>query len=179
MIIAATTLEIVSVVISAFIPIAIFAAGAWLAKQAREYEDERWVRRKRYDTRLERWQEISPKLNDLLCFFMLFGHFREVTPPDAIKRKRELDRAVFANQHVLERSFLDAYKTLMAVCFQTYTGLGEDAKIRASVNWQRAERGPDWRDDWAQLFVEEREASDPRDVESAYNELFSTYDKLV
>jgi hypothetical protein len=93
-IIAASTLEIVQVVISASIPVAIFGAGALLARQARQHEARQWIQRKRHDTRLERWQEIAPLLNDLLSFFMLFGHFKEVTPPEAIKRKRQLDRAV-------------------------------------------------------------------------------------
>jgi hypothetical protein len=176
--IAASTLDIVSVVISAFIPIAIFAAGALLAAQARRHEDVQWVRRKKYDTRLERWQEISPKLNDLLCFFMLYGHFREVTPPDAIKLKRQLDRAVFANKHIFGQGFLDDYRTLMDACFQTYVHLGEDAKIRASVWQQRAERGPTWREEWTPLFVAEEDASPSHDIERAYNNLFEAYDKL-
>jgi hypothetical protein len=87
-VIAASTLELVKLVISALIPIAIFGAGAFLAREARNHEERQWIRRKKYDTRLERWNEIAPLLNDLLCFFMCFGHFREVTPSTAVKRKR-------------------------------------------------------------------------------------------
>jgi hypothetical protein len=168
------------VVISACIPLAIFAAGALLATQAREFEANQWIQRKRYDTRLERWEEIAPLLNDLLCFFMLFGQFRDVTPPNAIKLKRQLDRAVYANQHVFGVPFLRAYDHFTSLCFKTYAGgVGRDALIRASVAVQRAERASAWRDSWDKLFVTDREDVRPReDLVAAYNALFKTYDEL-
>jgi hypothetical protein len=178
MTVAASNLEIVKVVISASIPIAIFAAGAFLAREGRRYEERQWIRRKRYDTRLERWQEISEPLNDLLCFFMLFGHFKEVTPVDAIKRKRQLDRAVYANRHTFGESFLTAYDSFMSLCFRTFVAVGRDALIRASVASQRRER-PLWDPEWDRLFVKEEEDVPPREeVIAAYNELFKIYDEL-
>ena len=179
MIIAVSSLEIVKVVISASIPVAIFGAGALLAKQAREYEANQWILRKRYDTRLERWQEIAPLLNDLLCFFMLFGHFREMTPPEAIKRKRQLDRAVHANHYIFGESFLTAYDNFMSLGFKTYVGVGQDALIRAPVAIQRAERGSTWQDSWREFFVGEQEVVPSRaDLAAAYNAVFKTYDEL-
>jgi hypothetical protein len=178
MTVGASTIDIVNVVISACIPIAIFAAGAHLAQQARAYEADQWKRRKRYDTRLERWQEISKPLNDLLCFFMLFGHFREVTPPEVIKRKRQLDRAVYANQHIFGEAFLETYSKFMALCFQTWAAVAEDAKIRASADLQRLERGSGWHDSWTRLFVAEEDASRRTDIEAAYNDLLRSYDEL-
>ena len=178
MTIAASTVEIVNLVISACIPVAIFAAGALLAQQARGYEERQWIRRKKYDSRLERWQEIAPALNDLLCFFMCFGHFREVTPPDAIKRKRQLDRAVFANSHIFGPAFLEAYRKFSALCFQTFVGVGEDAKLRASIVQQRAERHA-WDPGWDVLFVAEgRDVPPPGKITAAYDDLLKTYDEL-
>lgn len=179
MIIAASTLEIVKVVISASIPVAIFGAGALLAREARAYEANQWIQRKHYETRLERWQEIAPLLNDLLCFFMLFGHFREVTPPEAIKRKRQLDRAVYANQHIFGESFLTAYTSFMSLGFMTYVGAGRDALIRAPVALQSLERGSTWKPSWKEFFVDEQEVVPSRDdVAAAYNALLKTYDEL-
>lgn len=178
MALAASTLDIVSVAISACIPVAIFAAGALLAKQARDYEANQWIRRKQYDTRLERWQEVAPPLNDLLCFFMLFGHFRDVTPPKAIKLKRQLDRAVYGNQYIFGERFLDAYRTFMSVCFQTYVDVAQDAKIRASVAEQRAERGSAWDEQWSSMFVRESDTASHSEIEVAYNDLLRTYDQL-
>jgi hypothetical protein len=179
MTVAASTLEIVKVVISACIPIAIFAAGAYLAKETREYEERQWVRRRKYDSRVERWQEIAPPLNDLLCFFMLFGHFKEVTPPAAIKRKRQLDRAVYANQNIFGPDFLNAYGRFMSLCFVAYGGgLGADAKIRASVARQRAERGSTWKEEWEELFVAREDVPPQADVVAAYNDVIKTYDEL-
>ena len=179
MTVAASTLDVVNVVISACIPIAIFAAGIVLAKETRGYEERQWVRRKKYDSRVERWQEIAPPLNDLLCFFMLFGHFREVTPPGAIKRKRQLDRAVYANQNIFGPDFLSAYDEFMKRCFKAYAGgVGADGLIRASVARQRAERGSTWRDEWEKLFVAREDVPEPDVVAAAYNRVIETYDEL-
>jgi hypothetical protein len=178
MTVAASGLDIANLVVSACIPLAIFAAGAWLAKQARDYEERQWIRRKKYDTRIERWQEMAPALNDLLCFFMCFGHFREITPPDAIKRKRQLDRAVFANPHILGPAFLEAYTRFMDLCFRPYVRAREAAHIRASIVQQRAER-VEWEPSWEPLFVEdERDVSPQGDISAAYNHLLRTYDEL-
>jgi hypothetical protein len=178
MIFAASTLEIVKVVISACIPLAIFAAGAVLAREARRYEERQWVRRKKYDTRLERWQEIASPLNDLLCFFTLVGNFREITPPGAIKRKRQLDRAVYANRRIFGQSFLEAYDAFMALCFQTFVGAGQDAKIRASIARQRVERSLTWEDSWTPLFVREEDVPPQPNLIAAYNKVLETYDEL-
>ena len=130
-------------------------------------------------TRLERWQEIAPLLNDLLCFFMLFGHFKEVTPPEAIKRKRQLDRAAYANQHIFGESFLKAYNDFMSLGFKTYVRVGQDALIRARVASQKFERGSTWQDSWMELFVDEQQVVPSRDdLAAAYNALLKTYDEL-
>lgn len=110
--------------------------GRRLGEGNAEVEERQWVRRKKYDTRVERWEEIATPLNDPLCFFMLVGHFRGVTPPCAIKRKR---RAVYANRNIFGSTFLRAYDKFMLLCFQTYVGVATDAQIRASVALQRAE----------------------------------------
>ena len=73
---------------------------------------------------------------------MCFGHFREVTFSTAVKRKRQLDRAVHANKHTSSDRFMVAYGDFMRICFQTYGGFGETARLRASVTQQRRERDP-------------------------------------
>jgi hypothetical protein len=51
---------------------------------------------------------MAPKLNDLFCFFLCVGHFQEVTPPEALQRKRELDKTFFANAPLFDPAFADA-----------------------------------------------------------------------
>jgi hypothetical protein len=174
-----STLEVAKLMVSALIPLAIFGAGALLAREARKHEDHQWIRRKKYDTRLERWQEISPLLNDLLCFFMCFGHFRDVKPPDAVKLKRQLDRTVHANIHIFGDRFMEAYDKFMAACFETHAGVATDAKLRASVKQQQAERGSaKWDEKWVALFVPEGTAPRSIVVSQAYEDLLRSYDEL-
>jgi hypothetical protein len=47
---------------------------------------------------IELHKEMAPLMNDLMCFFRLIGHFREIDPPEALTRKRQLDRIFYATR---------------------------------------------------------------------------------
>jgi hypothetical protein len=175
-VIAATwnSLEVVKLIVGAMIPVAIFGAGLVLARETRRYEERRWVRQQQFEARLERWSKVGPLLNDLFCFFTLVGHFRS-----AVALKRELDRLVHADAHILGPSFMDRYYTFMSTCFQTYVGAGVDAQLRASVSRQRMERAnAAWDPAWDSLFVPEEEAVPLTHVTEAYAALAVTFQEL-
>jgi hypothetical protein len=180
-VIAATwnSLEVVKLIVGASIPVAIFGAGLVLARETRRYEERRWVRQQQFEARLERWSKVGPLLNDLLCFFTLVGHFRSIEPPRAVALKRDLDRLVHADAHILGPSFMDRYYTFMSTCFKTYVGAGVDAQLRASVSRQRMERGnAAWHPDWDSLFVPEEKAVPLTHVREAYAALAVTFQEL-
>lgn len=170
------SLEVAKLIVGSLIPVAIFCAGLMVARETRRYEDRQWVQRRLFDLRLDLWDGIGPPLNDLFCFFALVGHFRAIEPPRVIQIKREVDKIVHSNTHVLGPLFMERYYNLMAACFTTFVGAGEDAKLRASISIQRRERGL-WDDAWNRLFVSEREAS-PAEVAHAYDDLLSTFERL-
>ena len=179
--IAATwnSLEIVKLIVAALIPVAIFGAGFVLARETRRYEERRWVRQKHFETRLERWSIVGPLLNDLYCFFALIGHFRSVEPPKAITLKRDLDRLVHADPHIFGSDFMDRYDKFMSTCFQTYAGVGVNAKLRASAARQRIERGDAaWRPEWDSLFAPEEDVVPLAEVREAYAAVAATFQEL-
>jgi hypothetical protein len=180
-VIAATwnSLEIVKLIVQALIPVAIFGAGLVVARETRPYEERRWVREKQFETRLERWSNVGPLLNDLYCFFALVGHFRSIEPPKAIVLKRDLDRFVHADAHILGPAFMERYYTFMSACFQTYVGPGVDAKLWASAARQRIERGDAaWRPEWDSLFVQEADVVPVAQVRDAYASVAATFQEL-
>jgi hypothetical protein len=173
------SLEIVKLIVAALIPVAIFGAGLLLARETRGYEERRWVRQKQFETRLERWSIVGPLLNDLFCFFALIGHFRSVEPPKAIALKRDLDRLVHADAHILGPAFMERYYAFMSTCFQTYAGVGVDAKLRASAARQRIERGDAaWRPEWDSLFAREEDVVPVAQVREAYAAVAVTFQEL-
>jgi hypothetical protein len=86
-------------------------------------------------------------LNDLFCFFLIVGHFDEVTPPEALSRKRDLDRIFHAHAPLFSAEFRDTYQRFIDACFLAFTGEARPAELRASREAQKRERST-WDDDW-------------------------------
>jgi hypothetical protein len=169
------SLEVAKLVVGVLIPAAIFSASVYIARQTQTYERWKWVRERIFEVRLQRWNEIAPRLNDLRSFFLLIGPFREIDPPRVIELKVELDAIVFANTHVFGRSFMTRYEDFMDACFERW--VFANVTLRSSTTIQRRERGR-WDDSWNVLFVPEERASEPQVVEDAYQALLSTFENL-
>lgn len=116
--------------------------------------------RKLIDRRLELYDKLARPLNDLYCFFHLVGNFRDVAPPAAVARNRQLGKAVNVNEFLMSPEFRQRYDEFMAACFKTYTGPAKDAKLRSSVDTQRTER-QSWDEAWERCFVARHEEVTP------------------
>jgi hypothetical protein len=165
------SLEVAKLVVSALTPIVLFGLGFIVNRAGQRVELARWSRQKVIERRLELFNEMGPDLNDLFCFFLRVGHFKDITPPDAIGRKRKLDRTFHSNRPLFSRDFGDRYQAFLDTCFVPFTGAGEPAKLRASADEQRLERGADrWEPRWEGMFVES---------ETPVEEIARTYDALM
>jgi hypothetical protein len=147
-------LEIAKLAVAALMPVAIVVLGLPIAKAARRLDQAQWAGRKLIELRLELYAEMAPALNDLLCFFRCVGDFQDITPPEALKRKRRLDRAFFVNEYLMGEEFGRRYRAFIDACFLTYTGAAQPAQLRGSRKRQRAERS-DWDDAWDELLIPE------------------------
>jgi hypothetical protein len=173
-----TSLEIAKLVVAVLTPVLLFVLGIIVRRAASRVEDAQWGSRKLIERRLELYEEIAPRLNDLFCFFMRVGHFREVEPPKAIAVKRELDRTLHAHAPLFSREFEDSYREFMNACFKAFTGLGEDAKLRTFVQAQRYERGSSWKSEWERMFADGEEST-PDEIDASYNRLMDHFAEEV
>lgn len=161
------SLEVVSILVGVLTPVALALLGIAVtrngrraevaaARAARDLEANQWANRRAVERLIELHKEMAPLLNDLLCFFLLIGHFRAIDPPHAIDRKRQLDRIFYVNEHLFDDDFRGKYLAFMSVCFALWESAGQDAKIKASAARLRGERGPSvsWESHWDQLFAE-------------------------
>lgn len=172
-----TSLEIVKLVVAAATPLLVFALGVIVTRAARRLEDAQWAGRKLIERRLELYDEMAPLLNDLLCFFTLRGHFRDIAPRGALETKRKADQLFFVSRHLMEEGFGTYYLAFIDACFKHYAGTGRDALLRASVEQQRLERGAAaWDDTWTELYVvDPAEVTQPPDLTAAYEALMRSF----
>ena len=147
------------------------AFGVVFVIRLRSIDDALWQSRLIIYKRLEIYDQIAPDLNRIYCFRRLLGYWKEISPPDLIATKRRLDRAVNINRHLLSEEFYRAYLDFMGVTFRTFTGPGEDAKIRAVVVHELGDRRVHAAYDWDEAYEWMFDAEDmPTDyqVDEAY-----------
>jgi len=149
-----TSLEIAKLAVAASVPLAVVVLGMPIARAARRLDQAQWAGRKLIELRLELYAEMARPINDLLCFFRAVGNFQDITPPEALNRKRMLDKAFFVNEYLMSEEFSRRYHAFIDACFLMYTGPARPAQLRASLTRQRAER-PNWEDAWDDLLIPE------------------------
>jgi hypothetical protein len=124
------SLEATKLVVSLLTPVAIAVATYQynLSKDADVQQQERLKRL--VAKRIDLWDQMAPKMNDIYCYFLYVGRWKEFGPIEIIERKRQLDSLLYANQIIFSREFFASYQDFMAAAFQTYREFGKDAALR-------------------------------------------------
>lgn len=101
--------------------------------------------------RIEIYERIGPILNDILCFFSYTGNWKELTPIDIMRLKRELDKEMNINKPLFSEDLSKKYNAFMQLCFVSHSGWEHEEKIK-SLYELRQERDPNWLDDYIPYF---------------------------
>ena len=167
-----TSLGWAQLLVAGLTPVAVVAIGWWVARATKRLEHAQWSNRTLIERRLVLHDELAPGLNDLYCFFMCRGHFREITPRDAVSIKRDLDKTFYVNRFLFSESVFTAYERWSEVCFQHDARVAHDAPLRASAERQRVERGESWDPAWSDCFVTDSgDVTELPQIADAYTEL--------
>jgi len=152
------SLEIVKLIVSILTPIIVGYIAYRLAKIGNDMEKKQWSGRMIIEKRLEFYDQVVPDLNDLYCYYNRFGNWKELTPPEMVQKKRKLDKKFHVYSHIFKEDILLEYKIFIQNCFITYTGWGNDAKLRMNID-KRTDL-PNWKIEWNELFVSEEQVNE-------------------
>jgi hypothetical protein len=86
----------------------------------------------RVDQRFKLWEKVSPGMNDIYCYFLRVGNWKELDGQKVLARKRELDGLMYSNQIMWSPSFFKTYERFMTEAFRTYRGSGLNAALRTT-----------------------------------------------
>ncbi|WIJ24239.1 hypothetical protein [Devosia sp. RR2S18] len=165
-------LEVLKLVVSALTPIAVVVLGVKLNQRLKDLEQKQWRSRKLIEKRIELYDQISPALNDIYCYFMWVGEWKKSRPIDIISKKRTLDRQIHIYRYLLPKDFYDKYQSFMEMIFSTYNGAGEDARLKTAIQGGDGNRreSPDfkWIAEWDQCF-ETRQIASKSQLREAYH----------
>ena len=146
------SLEVAKLGVSFLTPLSVAVLGIWFTRIARRFEELQWANRKVIEKRFEVYDDLAAGLNDLLCFFTFVGNWKEVEPPIIVGLKRSLDRKFHLSAPLFSDAFGDHYHEYINACFSTYSGWGQDPKLRTPIGRRREAAGSRWRDEWNSMF---------------------------
>lgn len=162
----ADQIALASVIVSALTPIALIGVGYWLDRRIKHVEGSFEKERHLVEVRLELYREIAFKLNDLFAYFNFVGLWKELVCHEVIKRKRELDRHVYAYRPIFSDEFFTKYVAFTNAAFVTNTGWRRDAMLRTFTE-HRSEHG---NEELMSCFTQEDNRSE---IRVAYEELLA------
>jgi hypothetical protein len=147
------------------------AGGAWLAVSLdrRKAINEELIKK-----RLAVYDEMAPRLNDILCFFFCIGRFQSLPPAEIIKHKRALDLSINLYAPLFSPALRTAYDAMLKYCFVIYAGgTGKPALIAANIETLRKEWDGAWQPAWTPGIVPVEQAVDPDEVRRRYDALMA------
>lgn len=127
------------------------------------------------EKRVEVYEQMGPRLNDLLCFFSYTGNWQELTPMNIMDIKRELDKYMSSHTALLSDELIAGYNGFMQVCFVAFSGWEQEEKIKSQYVL-RQEQQPKWDDSWIPFF-DTKNVLEGTVVKARYDELMTCFKK--
>ena len=166
-------LEVAKLIAGLLIPIALALLGVYIHRVTKRFEHLQWRSQKLIEKRLAVYDDIAPHLNDLMCYFTYVGCWKDLAPPDVVALKRDLDKKIHLAAPLFSKPFFDACMKFQSHCFETYTGWGQDARLRTKWERRREAAGAKWKTEWATCFSES--AAEPKEIRSAYRAIMEAF----
>lgn len=134
------------------------------------FEESQRTNQRVIEKRIAIYDQIGTKLNDIYCYYTLVGNWKEIKPPDLIANKRALDKTMYTYRPLFSDRLFASYNKFIDSTFQTFNGIGEDAKLRTSVDRIIGAKfaGNTWKSEWNSRFTGEDKIDE---VDSTYKEL--------
>jgi hypothetical protein len=126
-------------------------------------------------SRLAYYSEIIGPLNDLMCYFTYIGRWRDISPPDVIRIKRELDRTFYCAAPLFSPGAWTTYNAFKGLIFDVSSPLEVDALLRTGFERRKAASQQGWNDEWIRYFKDGENHLDPTKIKS----IRENYNKCV
>ena len=158
-----TSLEITRLVVSILIPLSVVTFGWIINQRLKRFEHKQWANQKLIEKRLELYDQLAPQLNKLLCFYVLVGGWKSITPSDVRETKRSLDQCVHIYRYLLGEPFFETYQAFINQLFAQWQGSGVSALLKTPIQTDRGDRKTDsdyeWKPEWESWFAEDQALS--------------------
>lgn len=152
-----SSLEIAKLLAAVLTPLSVVLFGWLISRHLKRLELAQWSNQKLIEKRLIIYDEISPILNKLYCFYVWVGYWQDISPDEVMQAKRDLDRIVNVYRHLFDDDVYVAYQQYINALFKTFNGAGEHANIRSNIRGidgdRTVHRSYDWNPVWDNRFT--------------------------
>ncbi len=166
-------LEVAKLAAGLLTPAVIGVGGIYIHRVTKQFEHTQWRSQKLIEKRLAVYDEMAPKLNDLLCYFTYVGSWRDFDPSHIVNLKREIDKQFHLAAPLFSSEFFEAGKAFQECCFETYTGWGENAKLRTQYVRRSEARADSWKTEWDTYFSDKPKT--PEEIRAAYKRVMESF----
>ena len=169
------SLKIAIMIIAALAPVIIAFLVIRFKRTIKRLENKHRTNQEIVQKRIEIYDRIGPKLNDILCFYCYSGNWKELTPVDIMRLKKELDKDLNIYAPLFSNDLSTRYNDFIHLCFVSFSGWEHKEKIK-SLYEIRQEHNVEWNDDWI-LFFDTNNVVDAIKMKEGYNELLEYFKK--
>lgn len=146
-------IEAVSTSIDALVPALLAIGGVILHRYTKTIDHRLDVERESVARSSLRFEELSTLINDIYCFTVVVGHYRDISPADAIESKRRLEHVMFSTLPMWKDSMVQAARDFIDACYVTKRGPGMPLLLGSDIVRQKQERHDSWKSSWDELFL--------------------------
>lgn len=168
-------LKIVIIVIAALAPVAIAFLIIRNKRSLKGLENKYRTDQKIYEKRIDVYDRIGPKLNDLFCFYCYNGNWKEISPQYIMLLKKELDKEMNTHAPLYSDDLMQKYARFMQLCFVAHSGWEHDEKIKSLYDLRQLQN-LEWENDWIQYF-DTNNVVDAIKMKERYDELIASFKK--
>ena len=170
-----TSLKIPIMIIAALAPLVIIFLVIRYNKIIKALKEKHQTNQKTIEKRIEIYDRIGPKLNDVLSFFCYSGNWKELTPMDMMNVKRELDQEINTYAPVFSEDLRKKYMGFILLCYVSHSGWEHKEKIKSLYDL-RQEHSLEWKEDWIPYF-DRNNVVEAIKIREAHNELQNFFQK--
>ena len=172
-----TSLKIPIMIIAALAPVVIVFLVIRYNKIIKGLKEKHQTNQRIVEKRIEIYDRIGPKLNDILSFFCYSGNWKEITPMDIQRKKMELDKDINTYSPIFSDELSKKYGDFIQLCFVSFSGWDHKEKIK-SLYEIRQEHNEEWNEEWIAMF-DTNNVVEATMMRERYDELIEYFNKEI
>lgn len=167
------SLAMATMILAVVTPIVVGILAFRFSRSLKRLSKKQWSNEKIVEKRMEIYNKMVPKINDLYCFFCYIGNWNELSPLAVLRTKKELDKDMNIYASLFTEGLSRKYDAFKQLCFVSMSGWEQDEKIKSYYEL-RQQNNVDWKDGWIQYF-DTNNVVEATKIKERYEELVESF----